>query len=179
METNVALDSELLEDNGKIEIELIDFPKFVLLYFLSFGLYGVWWMYTSWRLFKEKESLDIMPAARAIFSIFFLYSLFEKIQNFAKSNGWLKSYSSGALFAGFVIVSILSRLPDPFWLVALMAFIFFIQPVTAFNFAIENSSRYKAKNTGGLTGGQIAIAIIGGILWIVILLGLFYNPEEY
>ncbi|ENV09591.1 hypothetical protein F966_02251 [Acinetobacter higginsii] len=30
--------------------------------------------------FAIKDNLNIMPAARAIFSIFFLYSLFNKIQ---------------------------------------------------------------------------------------------------
>lgn len=178
MEANTTLDSELLEASSKVEIELTSSTKFILLYVLSFGLYGVWWMYKGWRFFKEKESLDILPAARAIFAIFFMYSLFEKIQNFAKSTGRLQNYSSFGLFMGFLIVSLLSRLPEPFWFVSIFAFLFFILPVNAFNFAVGNSGDYKIKNDG-FNGRQIAIVIVGGIWWILILIATFAPPENF
>jgi hypothetical protein len=178
MEANTTLDSELLEDSTKVEIELTDSTKFILLYVLSFGLYGIWWMYKGWRFFKEKESLDILPAVRAIFAIFFMYSLLEKIQRFAKSTGWLHSYASGGLVIGFVIANLLARLPEPYWFASLISFLFFIQPVNAFNFAIENSGRYKIKNDG-FNGRQIALVIVGGIWWILILLATFVPPENF
>lgn len=113
------------ESNSKTEIELVDGTKVLILSLVSFGLYGIWWIYKSWRFFKEKDGLDIMPAARAIFSIFFLYSLFENIQTYARSNGYKKSYSSGTLFAGQIIFGLASRLPAPFWLVSVVSSFFY------------------------------------------------------
>jgi len=68
-------------DNNKIEIELINVPKFILLHVLSGGLYGLWWIYKSWKFFKVKEASDIWPIPRAIFSFFFWDSYLIKFKN--------------------------------------------------------------------------------------------------
>ena len=178
MESNQILDLNITDEtNSKIEIELVDGTKVLILSILSFGLYGIWWIYKSWRFFKEKDGLDIMPAARAIFSIFFLYSLFENIQQYARFNGYQKSYSSGALFAGQIIFSIASRLPEPYWLISVVSSFFLLAPANALNFAIENSEQYKATTVSGFNGRQIAVLVIGGILWMLVLAGLFLAPE--
>ncbi|MFD0998355.1 hypothetical protein ACFQ21_03515 [Ohtaekwangia kribbensis] len=178
MESNQILDLNITdESNSKVEIEIVDGMKVLILSLVSFGLYGIWWIYKSWRFFKEKDGLDIMPVARAIFSIFFLYSLFENIQHYAKSNGYQKSYSSWALFAGQIIFSIASRLPEPYWLISIVSSFFLLAPANALNFAIANSEQYKATTISGFNGRQIAVLVIGGIFWILVLAGLFLAPE--
>lgn len=178
MESDQILDLNVTdESNSKVEIEIVDGTKVLILSLVSFGLYGIWWIYKSWRFFKEKDGLDIMPAARAIFSIFFLYSLFENIQHYAKSNGYQKSYSSGGLFAGQIIFSLASRLPEPYWLISIVSSFFLLAPANALNFAIANSEQYKATIVSGFNGRQIAVLVIGGILWMLVLAGLFLAPE--
>jgi hypothetical protein len=178
MESNQILDLNITdESNSKVEIEIVDGMKVLILSLVSFGLYGIWWIYKSWRFFKEKDGLDIMPVARAIFSIFFLYSLFENIQHYAKSHGYQKSYSSWALFAGQIIFSIASRLPEPYWLISIVSSFFLLAPANALNFAIANSEQYKATTISGFNGRQIAVLVIGGIFWILVLAGLFLAPE--
>jgi hypothetical protein len=178
--TDQILDSNLSTDTtGKTEIEIVDVTKFLILYVLSFGFYGIWWMYKSWRFFKEKESLDILPAARAIFGIFFLYSLLEKIQAFARSAGYNKTIPSGPLAFAFIIVSIISsRLPDPYWVIGYAASLLLMQPVNTLNFAIENSEAYSAWR-GGFNNRQIGLLIAGSILWILVLIGLLVPAEQY
>lgn len=179
MESHQILDLNITdESNSKIEIELVDGTKVLILSIVSFGLYGIWWIYKSWRFFKEKDGLDIIPAARAIFSIFFLYSLFENIQHYARSNGYEKSYSSGALFAGQLVFSLASRLPEPYWLISVVSSFFILAPANALNFAIANSGQYNATTISGFNGRQIAVLVIGGIFWILVLAGLFLAPES-
>jgi hypothetical protein len=178
MEENVVLDSSISFDDSRPEIEVIDSGRFLLLFVLTLGLYGLWWMYKSWRFFKEKESLDIMPAMRAIFAIFFAYSLFEKIREFSRQNGYQKDYSSGMLVTGFIVLNILSRLPDPYWLVSILGGLCFIQPVNALMFAIESSQQYNVKGDGFNTR-QIILIIVGLILWALMLIGLFAPAADY
>lgn len=179
MESNQILDLNITdESSSKTEIELVTGTKVLILSLVSFGLYGIWWIYKSWRFFKEKDGLDIMPVARALFSIFFLYSLFENIQTYARSNGYQKSYSSGALFAGQIIFSLASRLPAPYWLVSIVSSFFIVAPANALNFAIANSEQYNATTVSGFNGRQIAVLVIGGILWALVLAGLFLTPEN-
>jgi hypothetical protein len=165
------LDINIGEVNDKTEIEVIDSGKFAILFILTLGLYGAWWTYKAWRFFKQKEDLDIMPAARAIFSIFFTYSLFSEIKDYAKENGYTNNYHSGLLFIGILVLTLLSRLPEPYFLIYALGFVFFIQPNNAFNFAIENSEEYKATRSG-FSLRQIILVVVGGAFWALIILGL-------
>lgn len=178
MNTDQILDLSFTPDSDKSEVETIDLWKFLLLYILSFGLYGVWWMYITWRFFREKDSTDIMPVWRAIFSIFFTYSLFDNILDFAKERSTAVSeYSAGLLAALFIILNFSSRLPDPFWIMVLFAGWCFIKPLKTFDHAIANSDRYQREKDRAVTIGQMIIFIAGGLVWAFIFVGLLL-PDE-
>ncbi|KCZ03294.1 hypothetical protein J973_4524, partial [Acinetobacter baumannii 26016_7] len=114
-----------------------------------------------------KDKLNIMPAARAIFSIFFLYSLFNRIKTYAKEQGYINDFSSGWMYLGYLITSLLVRLPDPYWLISLCSIIFLIPAFKALNYAqkqIETTIKQEKFNTP-----QIILIIIGSIMWLLIL----------
>jgi len=170
-----------IENTGKTELkefELLTTQKFLFLCFISAGLYEVWWMFKSWRFFRDKDNLDIMPAVRAIFAIFFLNCLFENIQDYAKSNGYLKSFSSVGYFIGFIGLNFLSKLPDPYWLISFMSMFFLVPALEALNFGIKNSGEYTIIENEGYNNRQIGLIIVGGILWLLILVGILL-PQGY
>ena len=169
MEDNDLLD---LGFGDQKERELLSVNNFIILFFLTMGLYGVWWMYKSWRYFREKENLDIMPAMRAIFAIFFLYGLFERIQDLALSRGYTKRYSSSALFVGFVALNLLAQLPDPMWVISTLAFLCLIPPFKAFNFAMTRSDDFRAFEKENFNQRQIMLVVIGTFLWFLVIIGL-------
>jgi hypothetical protein len=113
-----------------------------------------------------------MPAARALFSIFFLNSLFVKILEFAKEKGYRDNYSSTSLFIGFIIGNGLAKLPDPFWLISILSFIFFVPPFKALNFAKQNSTDFMVSEQSSFSGKQIALLVIGLIFWAFVLMGM-------
>lgn len=166
--------SDNLEVYSQIEEQkVISLGNFIILCIASFGLYSIWWIYKEWRFFQQKDNLDIMPAARAIFSIIFLIPLFNKILTFAKKKGYTQHYSSTLLFIGFFIGNLLSSLPDPLWLISIFSFVFFIPPFNAINYAKQNSNEFIVTQQDVFSGRQIGLIIIGLILWILILLGMF------
>jgi len=172
MNTNETLDFDLMEDH-QIKVESIRPPKFILLYLLSFGLYGIWWMYKVWKYYKEDKGLDIMPAARAFFAIFFMWDLFTRILRIAKSYGYAKEYSSGFLFVLILLLNFTGRLPEPLWMISLFAFVGFLPPLKAFNYQIDKGENYQLILKNGLTNGEAILVIFGGLFWGLILLGLF------
>src|SRR4051812_412133 len=94
---NEILDSSSLTSHSTVEAQhIISVEKFILLCIASFGTYEIWWMYKAWKYYQQKEEMDIMPAARALFCIFYLYSLLEKIEYSAKEKGYTESYSAMA-----------------------------------------------------------------------------------
>lgn len=177
MQNDEILDEGFSIEDQKEDLFLVGQNKFAILYLLSFGFYGIWWMYKTWKFFKDNKGLDIIPALRAIFGVFFIYQLCEKILHFAKSYAYEKSYSSAGFFAIFIICNLASRLPGAFFLLSFLGVFAFLQPLSAFNFALSKSSLYNTIEQSSFNKRQLIIVIIGSIFWVLVLIGLLV-PEE-
>lgn len=165
-------DTFALNETETTKIEIVTLQKFAILSVISCGLYGLWWMYKTWKFFKQKDNLDIMPVPRAIFAIFFLNGLFEKVQEFAQSKGYTKTFSSIGCFLGVIGFNLLGRLPEPYFLISILSFLFFLPAVEALNFGIRNSSGYEIRDTESFNARQLILLIVGGIFWALVLIGL-------
>lgn len=149
--------------------QLINLNKFIILCVLSFGLYELWWIYKAWRFFRQKEELDIMPACRALFSIFFLYALFHKIVEYASAKGYKERFSPIACFLGFFAINFLAYLPEPLGLLSVFSFAFLIPSFQALNFAKQNSTEFIVSEQTSFNGRQMLLIITGIIGWVIIL----------
>ncbi|SEO50727.1 hypothetical protein [Acinetobacter sp. yr461] len=159
------------QSNHIENLKIISANKFIFLSLISLGLYPIWWMFKAWRFFLIKDKLNIMPAARAIFSIFFLYSLFNHIKTYAKEQGYTNNFSSGWMYLAYLITFLLVYLPDPYWLISLCQIIFLIPAFKALNYAqkqLETTIEQKKFNTP-----QIILTIIGSIMWLLIFISFF------
>ncbi|TDE12109.1 hypothetical protein [Dyadobacter psychrotolerans] len=178
MENQYEVPDNLEIDEAVEPQEVISLNKFVILCILTFGLYQIWWIYKAWRFFQQKDRLDIMPAARTIFSIIFLNSLFKRILSFAREKDYEEDYTSELLVAGFIIFNIMARLPDFYWLVSVLGVIFLIQPFKAFNYARVNASDLIVTERTSFSGRHIVLIVLGSIMWILVLIGLFFGVES-
>ena len=82
METDIYQTPEAIlsrEEDGEAEFYVVSRGKFLILYAVTLGMYGVYWFYKNWRQYGAAHSMRIWPLARAIFSIFFAHSLFRFI----------------------------------------------------------------------------------------------------
>ena len=172
MENKILITDNIVIENNVEEQNIISLNKFIILCFITFWLYNLWWTYKAWRFFKQKEKSNIMPAARALFGIFFLNSLFTKILELAREKGYKENYSSVSLFICFFISNILAYLPNPFWLITTLSFVFTIPPFKALNYAKENSTKFTVNEQKSFSGRQIVLLVFGLIFWALILLGL-------
>lgn len=160
------------------EQSIITLEMFIFLCFITLGIYNIWWIYKQWRFFNQKERSDILPAARAILSVFFLNYLFIRIYKYAGSKGYQATRDPFPLYIGFLIFNLLARLPDPYWIISLLAFIFLIPPFKALNYAKENTEGLIVIEQSTFSGRQIALIIVSATLWILILLGFLMGNEE-
>ncbi|GDX82051.1 hypothetical protein LBMAG42_38620 [Deltaproteobacteria bacterium] len=81
--------------------------KLVLMSLATFNLYLIYWHYKQWALLKAWRGDDIMPWARALFSIFFVNRLFDEVKMAGGSRG--ASLPAGVLAAGYILVLIVDR----------------------------------------------------------------------
>jgi hypothetical protein len=145
--------------------------KLILMSIFTLGLYEIYWFYKNWNHVKIRTRQKIRPFWRAIFSVFYCYSLFKSIQESADSHRGQQKINPGWLAVGYILLSITYKLPDPFWVVSLLAFLPLIPAQGAVNNinakvapAADRNSNFSVKN--------IFVMITGGLLLALATLGM-------
>ncbi len=151
----------------------ISVGKFIFYSIVSLGIYEIVWVYRNWKFFKEKEDLNISPFWRAIFAIFFINSLFKKMLKLSQEKNYKETYSSGWLTAFWFILALLSRLPDPYWLISISTFIPLLGPLNAINYYWEKSGTKLPERK--LKWWHILLVIVGILIWILIFYEMFFS----
>lgn len=155
-----------------MEHEIISVNKFLLLNILSFNLYTVWWTYKAWRLIRHKDQSDIEPAMRAIFSIFFLYTLAVQIQEWAHFFDYKKKFSSALFFTMVVLLIPISYLPEPFTYITFLSPLLYIPAVEALNFAVWHDAGFDHFKNDEFNQRQKNLMLVGGSFWLIVIWGL-------
>ena len=153
----------------------VSVTKLLVMSLCTLTLYQIYWFYENWRRVKRRENLSIIPAARAIFGVFFCYQLFAKIRDFDGRGNSSSRLAAGALATGWIGATVLWRLPDPYWWIAMSAILFML-PVqaqanahnAAVNPAHKSNTRFSALN-------WVAV-VVGGLFLLAAVLGTLY-PE--
>lgn len=82
--------------------------KFAILYISTMGVFATYWFFKNWRLYKQASGKNVWPLPRAMFSVFFVHSLFRQVkERLSVSVGNLQWDSGGhaTTLVGMLIVS--------------------------------------------------------------------------
>ncbi len=150
--------------------------KFVVLSLCSLGLYELYWFYQHWKLERERTGENLSPFWRAFFSPLFALSLFNRIRDFGAQRSTRVGYSPGALAVAFFALQISWRLPDPYWLISMLAFLPLL-PVRTAVASINSAYAPEASTNAKFSGANIALVVFGGLVLILAIAGTFL-PEE-
>jgi len=167
--------SDSSDDDFVVIVQLLSPEKFLILLIATMGLYGFWWMYKVWQFFKEKDRLDIEPWARSVFSIFFMYQLLERVKHQAKEYKYFDNYMSlplTFLFFGSGILLFLPAFLSLFFIIGVMAL---VKPHEAFNHLAKNVEGVRAVSQDKYNSRQIALVLLGVVVWIVALIRGFIS----
>lgn len=145
--------------------------KLVIMATCTFGLYEIYWSYKHWCCVRERET-GIMPAARAFFTLLFCYALFDRIGSSGKAYNIARSISPGLLAFGYIVVTILIRLPDPLWLLSYFSVLFLVPVQMAAN-EINQRTNPNHEPNKRFSAGNIMAAFVGGVLTLLVAVGSF------
>jgi hypothetical protein len=88
--------------------------KFFILYFTTFGIYRFYWFYKNWALQKAVTHDNTWPVMRSIFSIFFVHSLFHRVDTKLKSQSlryyWSPDFLATTFVLAFIVATIAGQL---------------------------------------------------------------------
>ena len=116
-----------------------------------------------------------MPFWRAFFAFFFCHSLFSTVKESATSQGVPSAFSPGLLTFAWIGLTICWRLPDPFWLVDVFA-VLALLPIQKVVNDLNTQMAPNHETNARFTGWNIAGIVIGGLLFVLAIIGTFF-PE--
>jgi len=193
MENNVytAPEAELIDGTNTDEIGkhyILPQSKLWTFSLLTFGLFLVPWSYIHWRRIKLNEDSDIWPVPRALFSIFFVNSLFTKFEisklNVSAQHRWSPSGNAAAYIIFSIIGNILDRIYDStsidigivYWVLFICSWIIPVLNISnaqrVANIA-ANDPRGES-NSRWSTGNYLWMAVIL-VVWVLVFVGILYG----
>lgn len=153
----------------------------ILFSICTFGIYELIWFHKNWDEFKKHKNLNIKPGWRVvglfvpIYNLILVYEQFKDVKNYAEKSGIKQLYSPGWILLGYIILTVLWKLPDPLWPLTFLS----VLPLTVVQKTLNEYWRKEQNDlpeNKKLTSGQIALIAIGGLLVALSILGIFI-PE--
>jgi len=175
-----------LSDATRTEFYVVGITKYVLLSVATLGLYQIFWFYLHWARYRSFHRADLMPAARAIFAIFFAHSLNRRIDDRLQQGGmdhrWHPSRSAtGYVFLTLVGVPVgLMSMAGNGW-IELASYAIFA--VTTWLLAgVQRAANAACGQPMGESNRQLTWAnwiwlVLGGLFWALALIGLILPPQ--
>jgi len=170
METDIYKTPEATLDESESNIQALYVVapwKFSVLYLGTLGLYAFYWFYKNWKLQKLRYDLEVLPVARAIFSIFFIHQLFEEIDHQIELNKVDYSWHPSALATVYIIAAIASWVVDRFigesGIELVLSFAPFLVMFTAL-YRAQSAINHAEKDPKGALNARLTAA---NILWLV------------
>jgi len=103
-----ALQRQSLDSSTIIPYFYVDKWRFIVLNIFSARLYLIYWVYKNWRAIKLAEESKISTFWRAVFYLYFDFSLFRRIYESAKEQGFARSVSTTALATGHILTFLIN-----------------------------------------------------------------------
>lgn len=151
----------------------VSVSKFLVMSVCTMTAYHVYWFYKHWSLVKRREQANILPAARALFAVFSCYQLFKRIRDYDDQARIKERFAAGALATGWIITSLLRRLPDPYWWIS-MSGVIFVLPVQARVNALNAAADPRHDPNGNYSAWNWVAIVLGGLLLLFALAGTFH-----
>jgi len=175
--------NKIEEESNEIEFYIVSPQKFLILFIGTFGLYGLFWFYQHWSLYKKSVNGSMWPIMRALFSIFFvhaLFSLFEMKYTFKTAEKPKSINYLATIYVVFAIAcQIASKLSDsgygnPFTLV----FSLLLMPISCWVlYQAQSLANYSGYDVQGESNSQLTtlnyfFLVLGAIFWLLTIVGI-------
>ncbi|HEY8102419.1 MAG TPA: hypothetical protein VIF82_16895 [Burkholderiaceae bacterium] len=143
--------------------------KLLIMSLCTLGMYEYYWFYKNWKAYRSHSIEDISPFWRAMFPLFFCYSLFDRVRKYNPDSS-AANLLAGPLATAWIISSLLWKLPNAYWLVTFMSILALLPVQASINVvnqiaapAHEPNSRFTVWNwiAVGLGGPFLLLAVYG------------------
>jgi hypothetical protein len=150
----------------------VSVSKFIVMSLVTFGLYEVYWCYQNWVRIESRTREPMRPIWRAVFAVFWIGNLFERMRADLKRASVPVSWSPTLLAVLFFVLSISWRLPGFYWNIGFLTFAVFIPVIRSVRELNVRSGAREGLNEG-YSGWTIGLIILGGLFLVLAVIGSF------
>lgn len=179
-----APEAALIDSSAGSRLFVTSIRKMAILYIATLGMYILYWGYKQWDSQRSSMPKRIMPVWRSIFIVFYMHSLARRIGESLQAQGqplW-KSSNAATLFVVLVVVggvlsNVTSRIEVPVLIDVLVLFLqlaSLLPMITIQRQANLASGDAEGTSNDSMSGSNIVFLVLGGLLWVLYLIGLFY-----
>jgi hypothetical protein len=164
--------------------------KMIVLFIMTLGIYQVFWYYQNWRLYKLATGEKIWPLPRAIFSIFFVHSLFRAANNQRdREHGDLPAWNHSQQATIIVLLLIISQVMDRMSsksigspITDVLSLLVLFPLVACYASAQVRINEACGEPLGSsnnrFTVGNYIWMVLGALMWALVGIGLFLPAEQ-
>jgi hypothetical protein len=145
--------------------------KLSLMAIATFGVYGIYWFYRSWKAIRERDHLDISPFWRAIFAPLWTVSLGRRFKADALERHIVIRLPVVTLGILYLLLALLWCLPGPYWLMWFLSFILLV-PFDRAARRLNGSGSLAKPIAGPFSVWYVAVLVVG-IALLISLIGRF------
>jgi hypothetical protein len=174
--TAVVADLELPSDVGtEPPFFAVSVTKLVIMSLCTFSVYEVYWFYRQWKRIAEREQSGISPLARAIFTFFFCYQCFGHIRDFDAEADTGRRLAAGPLAIGWIVTTILWRLPDPYSWISMLSVVFLVPVQLHANRLNASANPAHDRNARFSTWNWVAVVV--AVLMVMLAFTDMFLPD--
>ena len=141
----------------------------------TWGLYEIYWSYKNWKCVSRLTGEKLNAPIRAIFYPLTSYFLFRRIEERGLHENIPFAMNAAALAFLVLILGAMSRLPDPYWLVSLLAFLPMLAVQSTVN-EINEKVAPDADPNRRFSAGNIVWLVVGGLMLALVVAGFYLEP---
>jgi hypothetical protein len=140
----------------------VSVPKMIVMSIASGGFYQLYWSYRNWKYIRQADDSTISPFWRAVFALFFHYSLVKRVKADTSART-VVLYHPALLTVLYLSLLLAWQLPGFWRYVSYLDFLALLPVVQAVNSANEGRAFPWSMNTRftGWNLALIALAIAG------------------
>jgi hypothetical protein len=146
--------------------------KFCILSLSTLGLYDLYWFYRNWARISEHSGKPLRPFWRAFFSPLYCHPLALSVNSAAESLHLSERLPGAGLAIAYVVVLALHRLPDPYWMLSMLAFLPLV-PIQRRILEIHEAIAPGRDTTAPGSARSVAAAGVGSLLAGLMVLSAF------
>ncbi len=155
----------------------VSVPKLAVMSIASFGAYHLLWHYRNWQRYRARSTRRFSVLLRTLFGPVFAFRLFERIQHDLREAGQRPIPEPGVLALAYLALNAMLSLPYPWFALAF----FNTVPLLFVQAGVNRLHRVvapQAPRNRRYSGANLALIMIGGFLFLLMVVGLFAGAPE-